>query len=162
MKHRKAVLRALLAPALASLQACSSIPLNLSETVEPGHVGAYAAQPIDHFDFEGERVTWRPLASNEALLWTSPDRAYLIEVGSTCPDLRLARRIAVTSTLNTVYSLGLDYVKVRGEQCPIERIRPVDYGQLRADRREKTEQRSVATGNSLNPNQIRDRDIERE
>jgi hypothetical protein len=51
--------------------------------------------------------------------------------------------------LHTVYSRGLDYVKVRGWRCPIEQIRPVDYGRLQADlRRERDEMRQASAATS--------------
>jgi hypothetical protein len=69
----------------------------------------------------------------------SSDDAYLITVAQPCEDLRFARRIGLTSSLHTVYSRGLDYVKVRGWRCPIEEIRPVDYGRLQAELRAERE-----------------------
>jgi len=121
--------------ALALLTACSSIPLKEREQAERARIEAYAGQPVDHFTWIGRYHGWKPVGRDEALVWTTPNRAYLIKVQRPCEDLRFAHRIAITSTLHTVYSRGLDFVKVRGWRCPIEEIRPVDYGRLRADLR---------------------------
>ncbi|HEU4624314.1 MAG TPA: DUF6491 family protein [Steroidobacteraceae bacterium] len=129
--------------ALALLAGCSSIPLKEREQAERARVEAYAGQPIDHFTWLGRYDGWKPLGPQEALVWTTPSRAYLIKVQQPCEDLRFATHIGLTSTLHTVYSRGLDYVKVRGWRCPIEEIRPVDYGRLQADLRKERQTRQA-------------------
>jgi uncharacterized protein DUF6491 len=116
----------------ALLAACSSISLKEREQAELARIAAYAGQPVDHFTWLGRYDGWKPIGKEEALVWTSPDKAYLIKVAP-CEDLRFASHIGLTSTLHTVYSRGLDYVRVRGSRCPIKQIRPVDYGRLQAD-----------------------------
>jgi hypothetical protein len=136
MKHRRRALRiAWLLGLVALLAACSSIPLQEREHAERERIEAYAGQPVDHFTWLGRYDGWKPLSRDEALVWTTPQKAYLIKVASPCEDLRFAGHIGLTSTLDTVYSRGLDYVKVRGWRCPIKQIRPVDYGRLQADLR---------------------------
>jgi hypothetical protein len=129
--HRARI--ALLLGVAALLAACSSISLKEREQVERARIEAYAGQPVDHFTWLGRYEGWKPIGKEEALVWTSPDKAYLIKVAAPCEDLRLASHIGLTSTLHTVYSRGLDFVKVRGWRCPITQIRPVDYGRLQAD-----------------------------
>jgi hypothetical protein len=132
---------ALLLGIVALLAACSSISLKEREQAERARIEAYAGQPVDHFTWLGRYDGWKPIGKEEALVWTSPDKAYLINVAPPCEDLRFATRIGLTSSLHTVYSRGLDYVRVRGWRCPIKQIRPVDYGRLQADlRRERTMQ----------------------
>jgi hypothetical protein len=147
MKHRRNTLRtAWLLGALALLAACSSISVNEREQADRARVEAYAGQPVDHFTWLGRYDGWKPLGPREALVWTTPAKAYLIKVAAPCDDLRFATRIRLTSTLNTVYSRRLDYVKVHGWRCPIEEIRPVDYARLQADlRHERETQHAPAT-----------------
>lgn len=135
---------ALLLGVVALLAACSSISLKEREQAERARIEAYAGQPVDHFTGLGRYDGWRPIGKEEALVWTSPDKAYLITVASPCEDLRFASHIGLTSTLHTVYSRGLDYVKVRGWRCPITQIRPVDYGRLQADLRRERMQHAQA------------------
>jgi hypothetical protein len=135
-KNRAGV--ALLLAVVALLAACSSISLREREMAERARIEAYAGQPVDHFTWLGRYWGWKPLSKDQALVWTTPDRGYLVKVEAPCEDLRFANHIGLTSTLHTVYSRGLDYVKVRGWRCPIKEIRPVDYGRLQADlRRER-------------------------
>jgi hypothetical protein len=150
MRHRRNASRiAWLLGLMALLAACSSIPLQEREQAERGRIEAYAAQPVDHFTWLGRYDGWKPLSRDEALVWTTPQKAYLIKVASPCEDLRLAARIGLTSTLNTVYSRGLDYVKVRGWRCPIRQIRPVDYGRLQADLRREHEGQPASAAASV-------------
>ena len=123
--------------AVALLAACSSISLKEREQTERARIEAYAGQPVDHFTWQGRYDGWKPVSRNEALVWTTPLKAYLIRVSQPCEDLRVATRIGLTSVLNTVYSRKLDSVKVRGERCPIAEIRPVDYERLQADLRKE-------------------------
>jgi hypothetical protein len=150
MKHRWNRSRvAWLLGAVALLTACSSIPLKEREQAERERIEAYAGQPVDHFTWLGRYDGWKALSRDEALVWTTPDKAYLIKVDQPCEDLRFAAHIGLTSTLNTVYSRELDYLKVRGWRCPITQIRPVDYGRLQADlRRESEVQRASASGDA--------------
>jgi len=113
------------------LAACSSIPLKEREHAERARIEAYAGQPVDHFTWLGRYDGWKALSRDEALVWTTPERAYLIKVSTPCEDLRFTARISLPSTLDTVYSNGLDHLKVRGWRCPIKQIRPVDYGRFR-------------------------------
>jgi hypothetical protein len=153
MKHdRNALQLGSLLGAVALLGACSSIPLKEREEAERARIEAYAGQPVDHFTWLGRYDGWKALSGDEALVWTTPDKAYLIKVFTPCEDLRFASTIGLTSTLDTVYSHGLDYLKVRGERCPIEQIRPVDYGRLQAElRRERDPRRSRSKTGELRP-----------
>jgi hypothetical protein len=136
---------ALLFGLVSLLAACSSISLKEREEAERARIESYAGQPVDHFTWLGRYDGWKPLGKEEALVWTSPDKAYLIKVAPPCEDLRFASHIGLTSTLHTVYSRGLDYVKVRGWRCPITQIRPVDYGRLQADLRREQQMQHAHT-----------------
>lgn len=122
-----------LAPLCALLAACANIPHKSDSSNKQARLLAYAGAPIDHFTWLGRYDGWTAVSANQALLWTSPDKAYLITVQEPCGDLRFAMRIGLTSTLHTVYSNGLDAVRVRGWRCPIKKIQPVDYARYRQD-----------------------------
>jgi hypothetical protein len=135
----------------ALLAACSGIPLKEREHAERARVESYAGEPLRHFTWFGRFDGWKPLGRDEALVWTTPRKAYLVRVDATCDDLRFAHRIGLTSTLSSVYS-RYDYVEVRGRPCRIEEIRPVDYARLQADLRHERESRqaNVATRHGEN------------
>ena len=154
MKNRWNAARvALLLGVVALLAACASIPLKEREQAERARVEAYAGQPVDHFTWVGRYDGWKALSRDEALVWTTPDKAYLIKVAEPCEDLRSAARIGLTSTLNTVYSRGLDYLKVRGWRCAITQIRPVDYGRLQADARREGEVQRASAERGASPSE---------
>lgn len=149
MKHASIMRRLAWAlPFITLLGACSGIPLKEREAIERQRIEAYAGQPVDHFTWMGRYDGWKPVSRNELLVWTTPNDAYLIQVSPLCEDLRFANRIGLTSTLHTVYSRRLDYVIVRGDRCPIELIRPVDYGQLKQDLRQQLQQAKSAGSES--------------
>ncbi len=128
----------------ALLAACAAIPLKEREQAERDLVLEYAGAPVDHYTWLGRYDGWKPLSANEVLVWTTPSQAYLIRVAPPCEDLRFASHIGLTSTMHTVYT-HMDFVKVRHWRCPISEIRPVDYGRLRHDLRQKAEQDKAAS-----------------
>lgn len=131
----------------ALLTACSGIPLKEREAAERARIESYAGEPLRHFTWFGRFDGWKALSRDEALIWTTPAKAYLIKIEAPCEDLRFATRIGLTSTLNSVYS-HFDHVMVRGQQCRIELIRPVDYGRLRADLRHERESRQASAAST--------------
>jgi hypothetical protein len=132
---------ALLVGLTMALSACSGIPLKVSEQAERARLESYAGVPLRHISWFGRFDGWQPVSRDEALVWTSPGKAYLVRVTQPCEDLRFARRINLTSSLRPFYVRDLDYVKVRGAYCRIEQIRPIDHSRLRADLRREREQR---------------------
>jgi hypothetical protein len=146
MRFRRTLSVAWLFGMAALLAACSGIPLKEREPAERARIKSYAGQPLRHFSWFGRFDGWKAVSRDEALIWTTPAKAYLLKVQSPCEDLRFATRIGLTSTLNAVYS-RYDHVTVRGRQCRIELIRPVDYGRMRADlqRERESRQASVAS-----------------
>ena len=143
MHLRKTLRVAWLFGLAALLAACSSIPLKEREIAERARIESYVGQPLRHFNWFGRFDGWKAVSQDEALIWTTPAKAYLIKVESPCEDLRFARRIGLTSTLSSVYS-RYDRVLVRGQECRIELIRPVDYGRLRADLGRERESRQAS------------------
>ena len=155
MKHRRNVTTiAWLLGVAALLAACSSIPLKEREQAERARIETYAGEPVDHFTWLGRYHGWKAVSRDEALVWTTPSSAYLIKVAG-CEDLRFAHHIGLTPTLNTVYSHGLDYMKVRGWRCPITQIRPVDYGRLQADLRKEREMQQAGASQAADESKTR-------
>ena len=148
IRHKTLKLRiAWLLPAFALLIACSGIPLKERMAAERERYEAYAGNPIDHFTYLGRFDGWEPIGRHELVVWTGINDAYLIKVAPPCEDLQFANRIGLTSTGGTVYSRFLDSVKVRGWNCPIQEIRPVDYKRLRQDLRRELQQAKIAQEN---------------
>jgi hypothetical protein len=120
---------------VALLAGCSGFPRRESDQVTLERYLDYAQPPVRSFSYLGRLDGWRPLGRNHVVVWTTPSKAYLLEVAGPCQELPFATRIGLTSTGSTV-STGFDSVRLRrGERCTITEIRPVDYSQMRADAR---------------------------
>jgi hypothetical protein len=117
---------------VVSLAACSGIPLKERQDAQRAHYESYAGPPVDSFTWPGRYDSWQPIGTNELVVWTNLEQAYLIKVAPPCENLEFTNRIALTSTANTV-SARFDFVKVGGGRwrCPIQEIRPVDYLRMR-------------------------------
>jgi hypothetical protein len=91
----------------------------------------YIGEPIRGFTaFRQE--SWQPVSRNQLILWTSISDAYLLTISNNCPDLMLTNAVSVTSTTSEISTL--DFVTVRGDRCPIEKIQPIDVRRWRKDR----------------------------
>jgi hypothetical protein len=119
---------------LASLTACSGIPLKQARDEQRAHYESYAGPPIQQFTWLGHYDSWEPIGTNELVVRTRLNEAYLIRVAPPCENLEFTNRIEITSTSNTVYA-HFDAVKVglgNGRwRCPIQEIRPIDYKKMR-------------------------------
>jgi len=118
--------------------ACSSIPLSQRDAAERDRFEAYAGKPVDHFTWLTHYQGWEPISSNQLIVWTDINQAYLVTVFKPCTDLMFARRIGLTSTADTVYA-HFDHVKAEGWTCIIDTIRPVDYLRMEHDLRAQRE-----------------------
>jgi hypothetical protein len=126
------------------LTACSSIPLKQRQDAQRARYEAYAGPPVDRFTYLGRYDSWQPIGTNELVVWTTINQAYLIKVAPPCDNLEFANRIGLTSTANTV-SARLDFVRVgRQWRCPIQEIRPVDYLRMKQDMRKEAEEAKAA------------------
>jgi hypothetical protein len=119
--------------AAITLTACAGTPVTGQRPPSLDRLVSYAAQPVDHFTLEQGLQDWSAVDESTALIQMRDGRAYLVSVSKQCTNLHDARRIKLTSTLGTVYSRKLDFVRARGKECPIERILPIDAQRLRAD-----------------------------
>jgi hypothetical protein len=130
--------------ATALLAACSGIPLKQRQDEQRARYEAYAGPPIEQFTYLGRYDSWQPIGTNELVVWTTINQAYLITVAPPCENLEFTNRIGLTQTANTV-SARFDFVKVGHQwRCPIQQIRPVDYLRMRQDMRKETEAAKAA------------------
>ena len=128
---------------LATLTACSGIPLEQRRDEQRARYESYAGAPIQQFTWLGHYDSWEPIGTNELVLRTTSSQAYLIRVAPPCENLEFTNRIEITSTANTVYA-HFDFVKVGTSsghwRCPIQEIRPLNYGKMRQDMRKELEE----------------------
>lgn len=125
--------------ALALLAGCASDPArrdadNLALYRE--HAGA----PVDGFTYLGRFDSWTPLGSEALVVWTTPTRAWLLDVHGPCSELPFARAIKLSSSTGRV-SARFDDVTPIGSgmhsiPCRIREIRPIDVPALREARRQ--------------------------
>ena len=101
--------------ATALLTACSGIPLKQRQDAQRARYEAYAGAPVERFTYLGRYDSWQPIGTNELVVWTTINQAYLIKVAPPCDNLEFVNRIGLTSTASTV-SARFDFVKV-GRQC---------------------------------------------
>lgn len=134
-----------LLPAVALLAACSGIPLKQRRDAQRTHYEAYAGPPVESFTWLGRYDSWQPIGTNELVVWTTPNQAYLIKVAPPCDNLEFVNRIGLTSTGNTVSS-RFDFVKAGRWRCPIQEIRPIDYSRMRRDLRQTQEAKLTTSG----------------
>lgn len=94
---------------------------------------AHAGEPVDTFPYMRPLTDWAPLDRHGLAVWTSPTRAWLLEV-SDCPDLEWAHAISVSNNVGRV-SARFDQVTPLGTgrsiPCRIEQIRPLDVKAIR-------------------------------
>jgi hypothetical protein len=129
---------------LTTLTACSGIPLERRQDERRTRYESYAGAPIQQFTWLGHYDSWEPIGTNELVVRTTPNQAYLIRVAPPCENLEFTNRIEITSTANTV-SAHFDFVKVGVSsgghwRCPIQEIRPLDYLKMRQDLRKEVEE----------------------
>lgn len=123
-----------LLPVMSVLTACSGIPLKERQDAQRAQYESHAGAPVDSFTWLGRFDSWQPIGTNEVVVWTTPNQAYLIKVAPPCDNLEFANHIGLTSTASTV-SARFDFVTVHHWRCPIQEIRPVDYQRMRQDMR---------------------------
>lgn len=124
--------------AAALLTSCSGIPLEQRDAAELARYESYAGKPVDHFTWLSNYEGWQPISSDQLVVWTDINTAYLITVFHPCIDLMFAHRIALTPTADTIYA-HFDSVHVEGWRCMINTIQPVDYLRMRHDERAQHE-----------------------
>jgi Family of unknown function (DUF6491) len=133
--------------AAALLTSCSGIPLKQRDAAELARYESYAGKPVDHFTWLSNYEGWQPISSDQLVVWTDINTAYLITVFHPCIDLMFAHRIALTPTADTIYA-HFDSVHVEGWRCMINTIQPIDYLRMRHDERAQHEAAKKGQGAS--------------
>lgn len=126
------------------LAACATGRISDDERL--GIYRANAGEPVKSFRYFGRIDGWTPLGDTALAVWTRPSEAWLLELGSRCPDLDFATAITLTSQMHSVYA-RFDRVRPLGQgavpiPCIIQEIRPLDTKAIRAD---EAEMREAAT-----------------
>lgn len=115
----------------AALAACSSVPYAQRQQQRQEAYAAAAGAPVQNFHFFN-LWSWEPLSDSELVVYTRPDRAWLLDVDGTCQNLEFAQAIGLTSSIGRVWARFDKVLTGRGYMpCTITRIRPVDVKLLR-------------------------------
>ena len=145
----------LIAAALATvLAACSSVPYAQRQQQRQAAYAAAAGAPVRSFHYFN-LWSWEPLSDSELVVYTQPNRAWLLDLDGTCQNLQFTQAIGLTSSVSQVY-VGFDKVLTgrRYIPCTITQIRPIDVKKLRveqeAQRKIDAQPREPATPASAN------------
>ena len=131
-----------IALALAGLlAACSSVPYAQRQQRRQAAYLAAAGAPVRNFRFFSPMWSWEPLDDTQLVVYTRPNKAWLLDVDGGCQNLEFTSAIGLTSNLDEV-SVNFDKVLTghRDFPCTITRIRPVDVARLKI---EQAKQRKV-------------------
>ncbi|MEO6925341.1 MAG: DUF6491 family protein [Rhodanobacter sp.] len=130
MSKSTLLITAILAGALA---ACSSVPYAQRQQQRQAAYVAAAGTPVQSFHFFS-LWSWEPLSDSELVVYTQPNRAWLLGLDGHCQNLEFTQAIGLTSSVGEV-SARFDKV-LTGRQyspCRIMQIRPVDVKRLRIE-----------------------------
>ncbi|AWV06742.1 hypothetical protein C9I47_1025 [Lysobacter maris] len=136
----------LLAAAMAGgLAACATGRISDDERL--AIYRANAGEPVRSFRYFGRLDGWTSLGGSALAVWTRPHEAYLLELGSRCPDLDFAMAISITNQGGSVYS-RFDKVLPLGQgaapiPCFIQEIRPLDTRAIKAEEAELREAKTA-------------------
>ena len=101
----------------------------------------HAGEPVDGFTYLGRFDSWTALGSEALVVWTTPSRAWLLDVYGPCSELSFATAVKLSSSTGRV-NARFDHVTPLGSgmhqvPCRIREIRPVDVKALREARRQR-------------------------
>lgn len=104
---------------------------------------AAAGPPVKSFFFNGTFYSWQPLDDHSLVVYTRPNKAWLLDVGS-CPELPFTMSIGLSSSVDRV-SVGFDKVLTgRGDfPCYITAIHPIDMDKVHAAQVKRRQVESV-------------------
>ncbi|HRQ64599.1 MAG TPA: DUF6491 family protein [Xanthomonadaceae bacterium] len=116
--------------AVAVVAGCATKPARHAEAQAYfKHMG----EPVE--DVRAFRLTdWRPLDRYHLVVWRSVNEAFVIRVQEPCTNIDFARSVAVEFQAPVLRS-RFDFVRIDGDRCRIEEIRPVDYRLVRQEMR---------------------------
>ncbi|HEV2444199.1 MAG TPA: DUF6491 family protein [Steroidobacteraceae bacterium] len=130
--------------AAALLASCAGTPLAHSDTAMRASYMAHAGKPVDRLEFLTSYRRSSAISSDQIVVWTDLNRAYLVTVFHPCANLWFAHSIGFTQTGDSVYA-HLNQVKADGWTCSIKTIQPVDYRGMQEDLR-RQRQATASTG----------------
>lgn len=112
------------------LAACSSVPYAQRQQQRQAAYTAAAGAPVTSFHFFN-LWSWEPLSDSELVVYTRPNRAWLLDLDGYCQNLAFTQAIGLTSSSSQV-SVRFDKILVghRYIPCTIMQIRPVDMKRL--------------------------------
>ena len=117
----------------AALTACSSVPYAQRQQQRQAAYAAAAGAPVKSFHFFS-LWSWEPLSDSELVVYTQPQRAWLLGLDGHCQNLEFTQAIGLTSSTGEVSTrfdkvlTGRNYIP-----CTIMQIRPVDVKRLRIE-----------------------------
>lgn len=123
--------------AAALLAACANSPPARHDAAERASFMAHAGKPVDRLMWLNSYRRWTPISSDQVVVWTDLNQAYLVTVFHPCANLWFARAIGFTHTGDDVYA-HLNSVKADGWTCSIKTIQPVDYRRMQQDQQSQT------------------------
>jgi hypothetical protein len=86
---------------------------------------AHAGKPVNRFTWITSYRRSSAISSDQVVVWTDINRAYLVTALHPCANLWFAHDIGFTQTGDSVYA-RLNLVKADGWTCGIKSIQPVD------------------------------------
>jgi hypothetical protein len=93
----------------------------------------HMGEPVD--EVRAFRLTdWRPLDRYHLVVWRSVNDAFVIRVQEPCTNIDFAQSLAIDYQAPVLRS-RFDHVRIDGDRCRIEEIRPVDYRLVRQEMR---------------------------
>lgn len=128
--------------ALLCLAACAGKPPSERRAERLASFLQYAGDPVA--EIRGFTLTrFEVVGPSSVVFWVRVSEIYLVTVQPHCPELEWANRIGVRQSMN-VLRARFDAVTVRGIDCRIREIRPVDGERWRASQRATGTQASAA------------------
>ncbi len=108
---------------------------------------AHAGAPVDSIQYTHSYNGWTPLGDATFALWTTPGKAWLVQLYPPCTELDFADSIAFRDTVGRL-SAKFDHVYVANHglmpiSCTIEEIRPLDVKAIRTAERDARAKRQV-------------------
>jgi hypothetical protein len=119
---------------VGALVACAGTPTYTQRMQQrQATYAAAAGAPVRSFQFF-TLYSWEPLSDTELAVYTSPNKAWLLDVQDNCQYLSFTNAIGLTSSTSQV-SVHFDKVLTGRAYipCMIMQIRPVDLARLKVE-----------------------------
>lgn len=130
----RAAVRSLAVLTLALLASCANPQRAERKAERMQLVESAAGNPLKSFHF-WNLDRFETLDRTRVLIWTRPNKAYLLDVEEPCVGLEFAHALGVSSTQNRVHN-RFDNVFFEDQRCRIRQIREVDVAIIRAQRQD--------------------------